>query len=92
MRPAGHWVVMKATISDVDLFIMVNSYSNKHVACFVSMCVTTVCHQIDYCSYLVPELIILFMSSYLSRTSTTRHNNVLWHLKISGQQNVVGMH
>ncbi len=25
-RPAGHWVVMKANISDVDLFIMVYAY------------------------------------------------------------------
>ena len=47
-RPAGHWVVMKAVISGVDLFIMVYAYSNKRVAYFVSTSGTTVRHSIPY--------------------------------------------
>ena len=47
-RPAGHWVVMKATISGVDLFLMAYGWSQKGIAYMVSTCGTTVRHTIDY--------------------------------------------
>lgn len=77
-RPAGHWVVMKAVISGVHLFIMVYAYSNKRVAYFVSTLGTTVRHSILYnhvlrmgmatllLNYsLAQQLLTLFTSSYL---------------------------
>lgn len=47
-RPAGHWVVMKATISGVDLFLMAYGWSQKGIAYMVSTCGTTVRHTTDY--------------------------------------------
>ena len=49
-RAAGHWVVMKATISEVDLFIMAYAWSNKGIAFMVSTCGTTVQHERNYMS------------------------------------------
>jgi hypothetical protein len=39
---AGHHVVMKATISGVDLFLLAYAWSNKRTAYLVSKCGTTV--------------------------------------------------
>ena len=49
-RAAGHWVVMKATISEVDLYIMAYAWSNKGVSYMVSTCGTTVQHEKHYMS------------------------------------------
>ena len=49
-RPAGHWVVMKATISEVELFIMAYAWSNKGISYIVSSCGTTIRHERDYVS------------------------------------------
>ena len=49
-RPAGHWVVMQANISGVDLFVMAYAWSQKGVAYFVSSCGTTVQHEKAYLS------------------------------------------
>ena len=48
LRTAGHWVVMKATISEVDVFIMVYAWSNRGVACIVLSCGSTVRHETNY--------------------------------------------
>ena len=47
-RAAGKWVVMKATIAEVDLYIMAYGWSNCGIAYFVSTCGTTIRHEIDY--------------------------------------------
>ena len=47
---AGHWVVMKATISEVDLFVMAYAWSARGVSYIVSTCGTTVQHEIPYVS------------------------------------------
>jgi hypothetical protein len=47
-RPAGHWVVMKATISDVELFLMAYAWSQQGIAYIISTCGTTVRHSHDY--------------------------------------------
>ena len=46
-RPGGHWVVMKATISGVDLFLMAYAWSQKGIAYIVSSCGPTVRHKFD---------------------------------------------
>ena len=47
-RPAGHHVVMKATISGVELFLLAYAWSNKRAAYILSSCGTTVPHEINY--------------------------------------------
>ncbi|KAL7525905.1 hypothetical protein ACHAXR_002386, partial [Thalassiosira sp. AJA248-18] len=47
-RPVGHWVVMTAKISGVDLYIMAYAWSNKGIAYIVSTCGTTVRHEKNY--------------------------------------------
>ncbi len=47
-RRAGRHVVMKATISGVDLFVLAYAWSNKRAAYLVSTCGTTVQHEIPY--------------------------------------------
>ena len=47
-RPAGHWAVMKATISGVDIFIMAYAWSQKGIAYMVSSCGKTVRHETPY--------------------------------------------
>ncbi len=47
-RPAGKWVVMKATISEVEIFIMVYAWSQKGLAFMVSSCGTTIQHETPY--------------------------------------------
>jgi hypothetical protein len=47
-RPAGRHAVMKATICEVDLFLLAYVWSNKQMACIVSSCGTTVAHKIPY--------------------------------------------
>jgi hypothetical protein len=50
-REAGKWVVMKATIAKVDLYIMAYGWSNRGIAYFVvSTCGTTIRHKVDYCT------------------------------------------
>ena len=47
-RPAGHWAVMKTTISGIDLFLMAYGWSQKGIAFMISTCGTTVRHTVDY--------------------------------------------
>lgn len=47
---AGHWVVMKAVIAEVDVFVMAYAWSNKGVSYIVSTCGTTVQHMEPYVS------------------------------------------
>jgi len=47
-RPAGHWVIMKATISEVDVFVMAYAWSNRGITFIVSSCGETIRHEIDY--------------------------------------------
>ena len=47
-QAAGRHVVMKATISDVDLFLLAYAWSNQRVAYIVSSCGTTVPHEEPY--------------------------------------------
>ena len=47
-RPAGTHVVMKATISGVELFLLAYAWSNKRVAYMVSSCGTTIRHAQRY--------------------------------------------
>ena len=47
-RAAGHWAVMKATISEVNLFVMCYAWSSKGLAYIVSSCGTTIRHETDY--------------------------------------------
>ena len=49
-RAAGHWVVMKANISGVDIFVMAYAWSNKGVSFIVLTCGTTVRHEKNYYS------------------------------------------
>ncbi|KAL7554128.1 hypothetical protein ACHAWF_017536 [Thalassiosira exigua] len=49
-RPAGHWVVMKTTISGVNIFVMAYAWSQKGIAYMVSSCGTTVRHEKNYMS------------------------------------------
>ena len=49
-RPAGHWVIMKATIGGVDLYVMAYAWSSKGVAYMVSSCGKTVMHEKPYVS------------------------------------------
>ena len=46
--PAGHHVVMKATISGVELFILAYAYSNQGITYMVSSCGTTIAHEKAY--------------------------------------------
>ena len=41
-RPAGHWVVMKANISGVDIFAMVYAWSSKGLTYIISTCGKTI--------------------------------------------------
>jgi hypothetical protein len=45
---AGRHVVMKATISGVDLFLLAYAWSNQRAAYIVSLCGTTVWHETPY--------------------------------------------
>ncbi len=47
-HPAGHWVVMKAKISGINIFIMAYAWSNKGISYMVSSSGTTVRHETDY--------------------------------------------
>ncbi len=47
-RSAGRHVVMKATISGVDLFLLAYAWSNQRAAYIVSLCGTTVWHKTPY--------------------------------------------
>ena len=47
-RTAGHWVVMKATISEVNVFVMAYAWLNRGVAYMVSSCGSTVRHEQNY--------------------------------------------
>jgi hypothetical protein len=47
-RPAGHWVVFRATIGGAKLFAMVYAWSQKGVSYFVSTCGRTDPHPIKY--------------------------------------------
>ena len=53
--PAGHHVVMKATISGVDLFVLAYAYSNQGVTTMVSSSGTTIRHEKDYRSNIVDD-------------------------------------
>lgn len=55
-RPAGHWVVMKANISGVNLFVMAYAWSNKGISYFVSSCGTTIRHEQNYVSKFEDEM------------------------------------
>mmetsp|Transcript_44837 Transcript_44837/g.136937 ORF Transcript_44837/g.136937 Transcript_44837/m.136937 type:complete len:153 (+) Transcript_44837:1466-1924(+) len=50
VRPAGRWVVMKATIGGVELYVMAYAWSHRGVKFFVSSCGTTVQHEKNYIS------------------------------------------
>jgi len=52
-RQAGRHVVMKATISGVDLFLLAYAWSNTRAAYIVSSCGTTVQHETPYCTHFV---------------------------------------
>jgi len=54
-RRAGRHVVMKATVSGVDLFLLAYAWSNKRAAYIVSSCGTTVQHEIPYRSKFTDE-------------------------------------
>ena len=49
-RTAGHWVVMTATISGVNIFAMAYAWSNKGISFIVSTCGTTIRHKKNYMS------------------------------------------
>ena len=53
--PAGHHVVMKATISGVDLFIIAYAFSNSDITYMVSTAGTTVMHEKLYRSNFTDE-------------------------------------
>ena len=55
-HPAGHWVVMKSTISEVDIFVMAYAWSNKGISYFVSSCGTTIRHERNYMSKFEDEM------------------------------------
>ena len=52
---SGRHVVMKATISGVDLFLLAYAWSNKRAAYIVSSCGTTVQHEIPYRTHFTDE-------------------------------------
>ena len=47
-RPAGHWVVMKAVISGVEVFALMYAWSNNGIAYFISSCGKTIRHECMY--------------------------------------------
>jgi len=47
-QPSGHWVVMKATISDVNLLAIAYAWSQKGVSYFISTCGSTEASNIKY--------------------------------------------
>ena len=47
-RPAGHWVVMKATVADVPIIAVAYAWSQKGVSYFVSTCGCTEPSDIKY--------------------------------------------
>jgi len=47
-RPAGHWVVMKATIANVKVIAIAFVWSQKGVSYFISTCGSTKVHPIKY--------------------------------------------
>ena len=49
-RVAGHWVVMKAVISDVPIIGVVYTWSNHGLSFFVSSCGSTLAHDEKYMS------------------------------------------
>ena len=96
-RAAGHWVVMKATISEVDLYIMAYAWSNKGIAFTVSTCGTTVQHERNYMSNyemslaIVPrrsspaqQFLTCSTSFYHSLTSITRQDRAILHWRDAG--------
>ena len=50
-RPAGHWVTMKTTISDVPIYIIAYAWSQRGVSYVVSTCGSTAPHQDKYLSH-----------------------------------------
>lgn len=54
-RSAGRHVVMKATISGVDLFLLAYAWSNQRAAYIVSSCGTTVQHETPYRSHFTDD-------------------------------------
>ena len=53
--PAGHYVMMKAMISGIDLFALADAYSNQGVTTMVSSSGMTIRHKIDYRSNIVDD-------------------------------------
>jgi hypothetical protein len=54
-RRAGRHVVMKATISGVDLFLLAYAWSNQRAAYIVSSCGTTVQHETPYLTHFTDD-------------------------------------
>jgi hypothetical protein len=50
VRPAGHWVVMTATIGGVEVMAVVYAWSQKRTCFIVSTCGKTVTHNEPYVS------------------------------------------
>ena len=50
-RPAGHWVTMHTTISDVPILILAYAWSQRGVSYMVSTCGSTAPHQDKYLSH-----------------------------------------
>ena len=49
-KPAGHWVVMQATIARVELIAVAYAWSQKGVAYMISSCGKKVMHEEPYLS------------------------------------------
>ena len=47
---SGHWAVMNANISNVDIFVMAYAWSAKKTSYMVTTCRTTVRHEKSYIS------------------------------------------
>ena len=54
-RRAGHHVVMKATISGVDLFLLTYVWSNQRAAYIVLSCGTTMQHETPYLTHFTDD-------------------------------------
>jgi hypothetical protein len=50
LQPAGHWVIMQANVSGVELYVMAYVWSSKGMAYMVSSCGKTVRHEQSYLS------------------------------------------
>ncbi len=49
-KPAGHWVVMQATIAGVELIAMAYAWSQKGITYMISSCGKMVMHKEPYLS------------------------------------------